>query len=106
MENYGDTAASARDMQDRASETASAAAAALNSAKQTARSAVDASRNYATNAVNSAGEKLGDLKGHVDRVSGQAAQVIAEKPLHYIGIAVAAGLIVGLLLNGSRRTRY
>ena len=105
METYSNTAAPVADLSERARQTADTASEALNSAKQTARAALDTGRAFATDAVNAAGQKLGDVKGQVDGLTERTARYVAEKPVQALAFSAAAGFVFALALSGLRRNR-
>lgn len=89
-------------------DAASAAAAYARDVKRTGDEAADTGRAYARDAVNAAGRKIRDLRGHIEATRERSEQFVAEQPVRATLIAAAGGaLFTALLLSlmrGSRRS--
>ncbi|MET0208679.1 MAG: DUF883 C-terminal domain-containing protein, partial [Burkholderiaceae bacterium] len=79
-----------------------AASEALQAAKRTAQSALEAGRGYASDAARAAARKADEAREHVERLTHQTSQYVRDQPLRAVGIAAAAGFLTAVLLNGLR----
>jgi ElaB/YqjD/DUF883 family membrane-anchored ribosome-binding protein len=61
-------------------------------------------RDYVGDKVSAIGDKLSDLKNtDIKEVAEQAKDYARQNPGHAILISAAAGLVLGMLIRGSRR---
>ncbi|HYJ45993.1 MAG TPA: hypothetical protein VEV81_05210 [Pyrinomonadaceae bacterium] len=67
--------------------------------------AASTAKDYVTDKVSAIGDKLADLKNtDIKEVANQAKDYARENPGQAILISAAAGLVLGLLIRGSRRS--
>lgn len=80
----------------------------VQEAKQSAKTVLEAGRVYSQNAVNAAGEKIGELKGKVDQARKQGTRYVVDQPMQSVLVAAAGGAILTALLlfamGGGRRS--
>ena len=67
--------------------------------------AASSAKDYVTDKVSAIGDKLADLKNtDIKEVANQAKDYARQNPGQAILISAAAGLVLGLLIRGSRRS--
>ena len=67
--------------------------------------AASTAKDYVTDKVSAIGDKLADLKNtDIKEVANQAKDYARQNPGQAILISAAAGLVLGLLIRGSRRS--
>jgi len=67
--------------------------------------AASSAKDYVTDKVSAIGDKIADLKNtDIKEVANQAKDYARENPGQAILISAAAGLVLGLLIRGSRRS--
>jgi ElaB/YqjD/DUF883 family membrane-anchored ribosome-binding protein len=67
--------------------------------------AASTAKDYVTDKVSAIGDKISDLKNvDVKEVANQAKDYARENPGQAILISAAAGLVLGMLIRGSRRS--
>jgi ElaB/YqjD/DUF883 family membrane-anchored ribosome-binding protein len=67
--------------------------------------AASSAKDYVTDKVSAIGDKLTDLKNtDIKEVANQAKDYARQNPGQAILISAAAGLVLGLLIRGSRRS--
>lgn len=67
--------------------------------------AASSAKDYVTDKVSAIGDKISDLKNvDVKEVANQAKDYARENPGQAILISAAAGLVLGMLIRGSRRS--
>jgi len=67
--------------------------------------AASSAKDYVTDKVSAIGDKIADLKNtDIKEVANQAKDYARQNPGQAILISAAAGLVLGLLIRGSRRS--
>ena len=67
--------------------------------------AASSAKDYVTDKVSAIGDKISDLKNvDVKEVANQAKDYARQNPGQAILISAAAGLVLGMLIRGSRRS--
>src|SRR3954463_10750061 len=67
--------------------------------------AASTAKDYVTDKVSAIGDKIADLKNtDIKEVANQAKDYARQNPGQAILISAAAGLVLGLLIRGSRRS--
>lgn len=67
--------------------------------------AASTAKDYVTDKVSAIGDKLSDLKNtDIKEVANQAKDYARQNPGQAILISAAAGLVLGILIRGSRRS--
>lgn len=75
-------------------------------AKETAKTVLNAGRAYSQNAVDAAGDKLGELKGKMAQAKEKGTRYVVDQPMQSVLIAAAGGaMLTALFLSAMRATR-